>query len=426
VTLVILKSTLIIMVAAGAAWVMRRQSASTRHLVWSVGLAAALLVPMGHWLLPEWRIPVLGPIFPENVPAPGLAVGVWIGGAILSLAWLLAGAARLARLAVSAEPIKDPRWRKAASELAGRLGLQREPRLFESRSRSALGTWGLRTPHVLLPEGARNWSDRRMRMVLAHELAHARRRDWPVQVLAEAARAIHWFNPLFWILARRLRSESERASDDAVLGLGIEGADYAEELVGMTRVLAGPKADRLPVLGFAAASELERRLVAVLNPGLRRMSAAPWAILVVVLLAVGLTLPLVAIRPEAPPSLVVPNPDGCPVTPALHETPPEDPLLAAFGSGPWHVNADRTIWVWDQPWSAGDPVRTVSIRPGGERLTVTGRRLDGTEGALESDPAPTGQLAFKTMGFLFSAAGCWEVTVRAGSGELSFVTRVAP
>src|SRR5690606_40163360 len=56
-------------------------------------------------------------------------------------------------------------------------------------------------------------------------------------IFADAARAIYWFNPLFWILSRRLRRESEHAADNAALGLGIDRADYAEALLEISRFL---------------------------------------------------------------------------------------------------------------------------------------------------------------------------------------------
>jgi beta-lactamase regulating signal transducer with metallopeptidase domain len=66
----------------------------------------------------------------------------------------------------------------------------------------------------------------------SHEVAHIERCDWLVQVLAEAARTVYWFNPLFWLLCRRLRAESEHACDDVVLNAGINANDYAAALAG--------------------------------------------------------------------------------------------------------------------------------------------------------------------------------------------------
>src|SRR5206468_3458320 len=81
------------------------------------------------------------------------------------------------------------------------------------------------------------WTDERARIVLSHEIAHIRRGDWLAQMLGEVLRAIHWFNPLVWIVCRRLRQESEHACDDAVLGSGVAAADYASHLLDLARTV---------------------------------------------------------------------------------------------------------------------------------------------------------------------------------------------
>jgi TonB family protein len=106
-------------------------------------------------------------------------------------------------------------------------------------------------------------------MVLWHELAHIQRRDWLVQMIAELLRTIYWFNPVIWIACRRLRFESEQACDDAVLNRGLDGPEYATELIGLVRDL---KASRtwLPAPAMARPSSLKRRVAAMLNAHINR------------------------------------------------------------------------------------------------------------------------------------------------------------
>src|ERR1700709_1968203 len=49
--------------------------------------------------------------------------------------------------------------------------------------------------------------------VLAHEIAHVVRRDWAMLILARLVVALFWFNPLMWLLERRLIEEAEEAVD---------------------------------------------------------------------------------------------------------------------------------------------------------------------------------------------------------------------
>ncbi len=63
---IVIKSTIVIALAALACRLLHRQSAALRHRVWVCGLAASLVVPMACLLLPQFRLPVL----PSTIPAP--------------------------------------------------------------------------------------------------------------------------------------------------------------------------------------------------------------------------------------------------------------------------------------------------------------------------------------------------------------------
>jgi len=61
-----------------------------------------------------------------------------------------------------------------------------------------------------------------------------------VQLAADALCALFWFNPLMWVATRCLRRDSELACDDAVLGLGVDGPDYATQLLDLAKALRSP------------------------------------------------------------------------------------------------------------------------------------------------------------------------------------------
>jgi TonB family protein len=133
-----------------------------------------------------------------------------------------------------------------------------------------------------------------MRVVLAHELAHIKRCDWGIQILAEIARIVYWFNPLIWIGCNRLRAESELAADDAVLRLGIRPLSYAEQLLAMARSLTHSGQAWLPALAVARQANLERRLIAMLNPSLDRRTVNAKTAVLTIAAALCLVLPLAA------------------------------------------------------------------------------------------------------------------------------------
>jgi TonB family protein len=308
--------SLIVLSGLAMAALLRRQSAATRHWVLSTALMCAAAAPALALVVPAWdlrptpfaaavRSPQqpadsahLGPARPQSAgihtgQSPGISdrirarvspaavqliAPVWITGAGISLFILLVGLGRLAWLASRAESLRCGRWIELAAEISIGYGIQRPVLLLQTDHPTLLVTWGLRRPKIILPFGASEWTDERIRVVLCHELAHIRRQDWVVQMLAEVLRAVYWFNPLVWIASRRLRQESEHACDDAVLSLGIEGVDgpeYAEHLLALARDVCRHRRTfpSLPVpamVSLMRPSSLERRVRAMLNTRLNR------------------------------------------------------------------------------------------------------------------------------------------------------------
>lgn len=119
----------------------------------------------------------------------------------------------------------------------------------------------------------------------------------------------------------------------------------------------------------------------------------------------------------------------CPATEAVRAEPPQDQNADPFGLGPWYINADRTIWAgWDAVrMVAGQKGNKVLwIRPQGTQLTISGRLLDADAPPPKAripGGYPTG---FQASNLAFPTDGCWEISAKAGTSALTFVTRVGP
>ena len=300
---------------------LRNRAAALRHVVLAGAIAAAaLVVPLGL-ILPAWAISLpaksavaaAAPAPAVHAPAPIVAApaarirtparpaispeaGIWLAGFLAATATLLAGVARLVRIASRAGRSRDERWTRMTSEVAAAYGLRREIIVLQTEAPDLLATWGVFRPRVLLPSHARDWSDERIHVVLCHELAHIRRLDWLVQMSAEALRTVLWFNPLIWIACTRLRRASEQACDDAVLGRGVAARDYAAQLLDLARTCRRSEAAPLPAVPMARPSTLERRIADMLNPQLDRRPLSRRSIGLVAAFLLAVTLPAAAIR----------------------------------------------------------------------------------------------------------------------------------
>jgi protocatechuate 3,4-dioxygenase beta subunit len=149
-------------------------------------------------------------------------------------------------------------------------------------------TCGLLRQMILMPPASALWTAQRRRLVLAHELAHAKRRDGLTQTIAGIVCALYWFHPAAWLAARRMGLERERACDDVVLSLGVDAGDYVEQLLGIAREINSKYSPA--AVAMAHPWQLEARLRAILDPGARRrtLSRPQMALLLVsVVLAAG-------------------------------------------------------------------------------------------------------------------------------------------
>jgi TonB family protein len=304
------------------------RSAALRHRVLAAALLASVLVlPLGA-ALPEWNVTLparaaeagppaaparvsaalptavaAAPSTPANVVSP--IVAVWLAGACVFAAALIVSMLRVRRVAARASRVEDPRWLQALDTVASQYELRRSIVLARTDSTNLLATWGILRPQVLLPHHAMDWDVDRLHVVLCHELAHIRRHDWLVQMGAEVVRAVLWFNPLAWIVCRRLRRESEQACDDEVLGMGVGGRAYATHLLDLARQCRRPGSAWASALPMAHPSTLERRIAAMLNPRLDRQ-APSWrtlAGLCAVLLLVTIPVAAFRARPAGPAPL---------------------------------------------------------------------------------------------------------------------------
>ena len=319
-----LKSTLILAVAALAAFGMRRRSAASRHLVWTAAAAALLTLPLLTRTLPALRVPVAstGPtavfqVFATSTPlnrAPHVGQAprptadtqvrpaestpwipmLWSAGAIFAVLQMFWAYVVLMRVRRRARPFAADE----AAVLARTLGIEHPVAILETPRGTMPMTCGIFRPAVLMPAGASEWSPERLRIVLLHELAHIRRGDLATHLLARLALSLHWWNPLAWYAWRAFVKERERATDDLVLAAGERASDYAGHLLEIARSFQPEPATAAAALAMARRSELEGRLVAILDAGVNRRPAGRRAAVIAALAAVTLAAPFAAVEAQ--------------------------------------------------------------------------------------------------------------------------------
>jgi beta-lactamase regulating signal transducer with metallopeptidase domain len=370
---IVIKTTMVLACAGLLSLALSRASASARHLVWAIGLCAALILPIISAMIPSIELPVLPQqeersipkLIPSashegnthaatslpppnsrttpNIPNEALAAPaqpgnrwmtrelfamIWTFGALLVLVRALRGFWDVRRLQRNSTPVADESWDRLVARLQGALSVRRPVELRIGGDGVPPLTWGIFRYVILLPATSRKWSPERRQVVLAHEMAHIGRKDGLMQILVHAACSIYWFSPMVWYAAHRLRIEREQACDDRVLNLGADADDYAAHLLQIARdVNAGVS---FAALSIAHPSQLESRLLAILNPStnrkaLSRLSRAGLFAVFVLLAGTVASIQVTALArltlPALTPSMTVPAPSK-PEPASLAATPP--------------------------------------------------------------------------------------------------------
>ncbi|MBI2403848.1 MAG: M56 family metallopeptidase, partial [Gemmatimonadetes bacterium] len=272
--------------------------------------------------------------------------------------------------------------------LAARLGLGRPVTLLVLDGNVMPMTFGVLRPVVLMPAAVATWGDDRLRAVVLHELAHVKRHDCLTQLVARAACALYWFNPLVWVAARRLRVERESACDDLVLAAGSRASEYATHLLEIARGLRVGALAGVASIAMARPSQLAGRLLAVLD-GSRardgvtaRLTAAGFAT------ALALIVPLAGAR-----TWEAETPRVTPIPPVSQVAPSSAPFAPSAVSAVYSARArvvspsvmaepepqQRSACVWDArerstsaSYNVSDDRFTIRLKVGDCSLTVDG------------------------------------------------------
>lgn len=197
-------------------------------------------------------------------------VALALAGTILVFAYLLLGILASWVFVRRARPLDaDPPWRALLDRAVAEQRSHRRPALALSGSVGVPLLCGLLRPTILLPSAAAGWSEEERRRVLAHEVAHAARRDGLLQVAARAVTALFWWHPLAWRALARLVLAAELSCDDRVLAGGAGGPEYARQLLDLARPRGAAQtmrpAPRPMAVAMARRADLAVRIRALLD-----------------------------------------------------------------------------------------------------------------------------------------------------------------
>ena len=228
----------------------------------------------GKFWLPDEAVESTWPTDLAGCLYTGLAAA-WAGGTALLLVLLARANHVLAQIRLHADLVPDGVLLAELRAIAARAGV-RPPELLQSRELISPVLTGIVHPAILLPQSALGEPSESLRAVLVHEVAHLRRRDCLALVLARGACAVFFFQPLLWLLVRRMEEASDEVTDDLVLAAGVPRTGYARDLTNWAaRFLPAPRESAVGVGVIRFRSALAGRIQRILDAARPLQAALP-------------------------------------------------------------------------------------------------------------------------------------------------------
>ena len=219
---------------------------------------------------------------------PWLVTG-WLAGVLGLSCRLMFGWLQIRRLQRHAlEPLAE-HWHLKLAELAKRLHIKRRLQLLQSAWVEVPTVIGWLRPVILLPSSCLlGLTPGQLESILAHELGHIRRHDYPVNLLQSVMETVLFYHPMVWWVSRRIREERENCCDDLAVGICGDRIAYARALATLEELRQTP-AQLALAAGGAPLLKRIRRLLAKPEPAAGR-SGFLWAGILLAMVMMALTV----------------------------------------------------------------------------------------------------------------------------------------
>ena len=237
----------------------KRYSVKWRYYAWLV-VVIGLIIPFR----PQWGSAIVKIDVPAGTTSPVIQIGngapvmipventvissvssiswrqaaavLWLAGMIIFLAYhIIRYYYSVIMLKRWSESVLDERVLSLFHSLKAEMGISKQISLHQCSSIGSPMMLGFITPRVLLPTAEP--AEDELRFILKHELVHYKRKDLYYKCLVLVATAVHWFNPIVYMIARVINVQCELSCDAEI----VRNTDadtrrqYSEAIIGVVK-----------------------------------------------------------------------------------------------------------------------------------------------------------------------------------------------
>jgi len=222
---------------------------------------------------------------------------IWLLGAVLVLVCHVIRHKRFIRSVWRwGEDVKDRRTLDVWQAVLKEMNITAEIVLQRSELTGSPLLTGIFYPRIMLPKV--DITDDEIALILKHELVHYKRKDLWYKGLVVLAVAIHWFNPMIYVIAKTISFQCERSCDDEVIKH--KGTDsrfeYSTAIIHSIRYAESTTA--LSTNFFGGKKEMKNRISSIMDMSRKRRGTLIICAVLTLTLVTGLAFSVITDEPE--------------------------------------------------------------------------------------------------------------------------------
>lgn len=260
-----------------------------------IGAGAAAAVPVSGPHTISASLPV--------IPWWQITAALWLAGMILFLVYHIIRHYRFLKLVSRwSDDITDNRTLVLFQSLKTQMGLSQKIGLQTCESIGSPMMTGFAKPRILLP--AADFTTEELRLILRHELVHYKRKDLLYKSLVLLANAIHWFNPIVYLMTQAVDCQCELSCDEEVVrGTGADTRQYyCETIIGVIRYQSKQKT-ALSTFFYRGKKGMKERIFSIMDMNKKKTGLSILCGVLTLTLGMSFTLAAKA-ETQKPPEMI--------------------------------------------------------------------------------------------------------------------------
>nr|WP_315021672.1 M56 family metallopeptidase [uncultured Aminipila sp.] len=152
----------------------------------------------------------------KNVPWMDITISVWVIGCFVFIVHHFVGYLYFRKQIFRwSRVLKEQRSYDIINDISTKFGIKKLVDVYVCDQIASPSIMGFFRPVVVIPSG--HYSDEELTFIFKHELTHYRRYDLWYKMLLLLSNAIHWFNPMIYLLRYEAYVDLEFSCDDEVI-----------------------------------------------------------------------------------------------------------------------------------------------------------------------------------------------------------------